>query len=210
MKILGIDEAGRGCVIGPMVFCGVLCHDEDSAKLLKMGVKDSKELSRSRREELAEKIREMACDYTVIEITPSEIDSENINKLGMDKTIEIISKHEPGRVYLDVPVSGNGIARYNGKVKGHFKDIPLEVVGENNADKKYPVVGAASIIAKVHRDKVINEIKQSYEDFGSGYPSDRKTVDFLKRYYDTNGEFPKDIIRTKWKTLDNIRQRELF
>ncbi len=206
MKILGIDEAGRGCVIGPMVFCGVLCDIEDSEKMTLMGVRDSKELTRAKREELAKKLRETVCDYTVIEIQPREIDRENLNEIGLDRTISMIAKHKPGTVYLDVPVSGKGIGRYNDIIKQQFKNSSLKVVGENNADKKFPVVGAASIIAKVHRDNVIDRIKQSYEDFGSGYPSDRKTVDFLKRYHDSNGRFPEGITRMKWKTLDKIRQ----
>jgi ribonuclease HII len=210
MKILGIDEAGRGCVIGPMVFCGVLCNIDDNRQLLAMGVRDSKELTRGKREKLAGQLIKMVSGWTVLEIQPHEIDSENINKLGIKKIIELISKHKPDRVYLDVPVSGRGIKRYNSNIKNYFNSTKLEVIGENNADKNYPVVSAASIIAKVHRDNVIEKIKESYEDFGSGYPSDWKTTDFLRKYYDSNGRFPEEIVRMKWKTLDGIRQKELF
>jgi len=69
-------------------------------------------------------------------------------------------------------------------------------------------VGAASIIAKVHRDRIIEKLKDSYEDFGSGYTSDSKTIEFLKRYYVNNRAFPEKIVRKKWKTLDRIRQAD--
>lgn len=210
MKIMGIDEAGRGCVIGPMVICGVVCMEADEELLREINVKDSKKLDRPKREKMAEKIKGVIKNYTILEVQPFEIDCENINRIGKKKIIELIERHAPSRVYLDVPVNSRGIREYNNGIRGSFADRDLEVVGENRADETYPVVSAASILAKVHRDGVIEKLKESYEDFGSGYPSDSRTIEFLKRYYEANGGFPEGIVRMKWRTLNDIKQADLF
>src|SRR5207245_6455993 len=77
------------------------------------------------------------------------------------------------------------------------------IVSEHKADINYPVVSAASIMAKVHRDSRIEEIKKEYGEIGSGYAHDPITVRFLSEYYLANRDFPP-IVRRSWKTLRNL------
>jgi ribonuclease HII len=202
--VLGIDEAGRGPVIGPMVICGVLASEETIKQLQKLGVKDSKQLSRKRRKCLQEGIINVVEEYVLIEIAPCEIDSwlssPGLNSLEAEKTAEIIRKLKPRITYLDAPGKASSYAKLLRSI------LPPEscIVAENFADQKYPIVSAASILAKVRRDEIIEELHQQYNaDFGSGYPGDKKTREFLIRYYQQNGNFP-DIVRTKWATIRKL------
>jgi len=202
--ILGVDEAGRGCVIGPLVICGVLASEETIERFREMKVRDSKQLSRKKREQLGPEIVSVAEDFMLIKISPVEIDEwlrvPGLNSLEARKTAEIISRLKPLVAYIDAPGKGAcGYARLiNSAIHGG-----TQIIAENFADRNYPVVSAASILAKVHRDKVIRELHVEYGDFGSGYPSDRKTREFLTQYYHREGRFP-DIVRTGWATVTRI------
>ena len=126
-----------------------------------------------------------------------------------DTPAEIIKEGRPNVVYIDSP----------DVVPSRFKQIILSylpedlrnitIVAENKADKKYAIVSAASIIAKEIREMRIKELKRKYGDFGSGYPSDLRTIEFLRRYYKTNKCFPP-IVRESWSTLKKILQKQLF
>ena len=102
MKVLGVDEAGRGCVIGPLVLCGVLVEDGSLETLKELGVKDSKQLRPSARERLSEEIRSLSDRVFTRAITPEEIDSGNINHLELHATVEAIRNTRPDVVYIDV------------------------------------------------------------------------------------------------------------
>jgi ribonuclease HII len=198
--IAGIDEAGKGCVIGPLVIAGVACDCEDY--LRSIGVRDSKKLSKKRREELAEKIREVA------KVEVLKISAEDLNKLMEKKTLnevlrdgyeEIIKRLKPSVAFIDSPdVNPERLASYLRSSTG------IEIVAAHKADGKYPIVSSASIIAKVERDWEIEKLKQKFGDFGSGYASDPKTIAFLKNLK----EWPF-FVRIKWKTLKKINQSKL-
>ncbi len=194
--VLGIDEAGRGPVVGPMVVCGVLCKKENSEKLREIGVKDSKVLSPETRESLVKSIKSLIQDFWLIKVPPAKIDKENLNTLEIEAMAEIINKSHAKEVILDAPVRGDGINKYCSRIK-ELVSHQVKIIGKNHADSIYPVVGAASIIAKVTRDKEIKKLHQKYGDFGSGYPSDPKTKAFIKEWH----KYPQ-IIRRKWKTLE--------
>jgi len=199
--ILGIDEAGRGCVIGPMVVCGVLLEEQTIAELKAAGVTDSKALTPARREELARKIAAVARGVFIEEITPSEIEKRNLNLLEIWRFRRIISKAKADIVYLDAPVAGKkGIEAFCDHVKRGLRGDCPRIVAENRADATYVVVGAASIVAKVRRDEVIAELRDRLGDFGSGYPSDEKTQKFLRACYEKGSCFP-DCVRLRWKTV---------
>ncbi len=203
MRVLGVDEAGRGCVIGPLVVAGVLVDERDQAKFLDLGVKDSKLLSRRRREQLAKEIRQIAFNTYVIEIPPAEIDKavntrrklHKLNRLEAQTMARIIDELRPDVAIVDA--SDVLTDRY----KQHILEclcFPVQVISEHKADKNYPVVSAASIIAKVERDRNIDALKARYGDFGSGYMTDAKTAVFLEtlaRIYDI---YP-DFVRRSWK-----------
>lgn len=203
--ILGIDEAGRGPVIGPMVIAGY-CIEEEKIELLKsLGVRDSKELTRKQREEIYNEIIKLTDKYKYIIIDPKTIDyyvyRNRLNYLEFENMIKIIEEIKPDKVIIDSPVvNTKKVVEY---IKNNLK-INAEIIAENKADKKYPVVSAASIIAKVIRDKEIDKIKEKLNlDIGSGYPSDEKTIEVLKKDYDKI----KDYVRESWMTVKRIKKR---
>jgi len=211
MLIAGVDEAGRGPIIGPMIIAGVMFREEDSIKLVEMGVKDSKLLTPKRRLQLYTKIIELSVDWTYEIISPKEIDQAVfyrrrtgyglLNQLEAEVMAKIINKLKPDIAYVDsVDVNEERF----GKVIMEKITHKIKVISKHNADKIYPVVSAASIIAKVKRDSIIEEIKRRYGDIGSGYPSDPKTIRFIRKCIES-GEIP-DFIRTSWSTFKRIKK----
>lgn len=196
----GIDEAGKGCVIGPLVVAGVACDCENY--LGSIGVRDSKRLSQKRREEIAKKIRE-AANVEVVKIDAERLNElmefKNLNEILRDAYVEIIMKLSPSFVYVDSSdVKPERLSSYLRDRTG------VEVLAEHKADEKYLLVSSASIIAKVEREEEIKKLKEKYGDFGSGYSSDPRTISFLK-----NQKFLPPCVRKKWKTLKKLRQTEL-
>ncbi|MDD2891251.1 MAG: ribonuclease HII [bacterium] len=198
-KILGIDEAGRGPVIGPLVVCGVLCDEVKLKELKKLGVKDSKLLTPSQRNAFLPLIKEIAIAYETIQILPDAIEQTNLTILEMDASVEIINKFCPDKVIIDTPVSPSAIPNYSNKIKSLLTIPEPELIIIPKADQKYPVVSAASIIAKVTRDNEIEELHKKYGDFGSGYPNDPKTHEFIKNW----NKCP-EIVRKNWSTCESI------
>jgi ribonuclease HII len=200
MKIAGIDEAGKGAVIGPMVICGIC-----SAVELK-NLKDSKKLSPKKREELAEQIKKIAKIH-LIKIYPEELDrlmeTKTINEILADCYAEIIDKLKADVTYVDSPdVIPERLESYLKERTGR------NVKAAHKADEKYTIVSAASVIAKVERDKEIEQIKREVADFGSGYASDERTIKFLKDYFRKHRRYPP-FVRKSWKTLNRIEQQSL-
>ena len=211
MRIAGVDEAGKGPVIGPMVVCGVAGKREDFKNLKKVGVKDSKVLSREKREKLYGEITKL-CDVEVRIIEAKElnelIEEITINEVLYRNYSEIISALKPEVAYVDSSDVNSGRLS-----KRLTEETGVEVIAMHKADSKRVEVAAASIVAKVIRDRRIDEIKEELGEFGSGYASDPRTVEFLKNYYKENGRFPEHV-RLKWKTLKRIvkelSQKKLF
>ncbi|MFH1501257.1 MAG: ribonuclease HII [archaeon] len=214
MLLLGIDDAGRGPVIGPMVLAGVLIDAETEKEFKKLGIKDSKQLTPNKREILATIIREKAIGFHVSITPPNEIDTRintgtNLNKLEAIKAAEIINKinltsekETKIKVVLDCP--SNNIPAWIDYVKPHIKHLEnLKIIGEHKADVNHMSVAAASILAKTTRDKEIEKIKKNLGvDFGSGYPSDPITSKFLK---DCGKKYRKDgIFRETWATWKDV------
>lgn len=170
--ICGIDEAGRGPIIGPLVICGVLANEKQEKELVGMGVKDSKMLTPIKRERMFDRIKTIVEKYEIIVIEPAEIDSVvgkgktvNLNWLEADKSAEIINKLKPNTAIIDCPsVNTKKYTEYlKQKVSGK-----VHIIAEHKADQTYPIVSAASILAKVTRDELIQEIKKKYNvEFGS-------------------------------------------
>ncbi len=202
--ICGIDEAGRGPVLGNLVIAGVLCKEEDIGVLKSMGVKDSKKLNSGTRTELYKELTSRF-RYHVLNVLPHELDASNINHLEAAKFAEVINELKPRITYVDcADVSPQNFERHRRK-KLEFE---CELVIEHRADETYPVVSAASIIAKVERDKCIEDLKKKYGDIGSGYPSDPRTIAFIEEWFYKNRSFPH-FARKKWKTLDRFRNARL-
>jgi len=218
--ILGVDDAGRGPVIGPMVLAGCLVNDELQSEFKKMGVKDSKQLTSKRRAFLADVIREKAEDFEVAIVYPDEIESNNTNgtKLNEVEAIacaQIINRINKGygkmRVVLDCP--STGINKWKDFLKTKIDDLSnLEVVCEHKADVNHVAVSAASIIAKDVREKEMAILKEKYgHEIGSGYSSDPNTRRFLEKHakkYQDDGLFRKTWIT--WKNASaNLEKKKL-
>jgi len=204
----GIDEAGRGPVIGPMVIACV-CFDEEGIERLKeLDVKDSKQLTHRKREFLEGKIKEIALKCIIKKISPVEIDETrkkiSLNDIEAKKISEIIESMDiaPSIIYIDSPE--NIQENFTKKIL-KFSKKNVRIISEHFADSKYIEVSAASIIAKVERDREIENLKKNYGDFGSGYPSDPKTIEFLK-----NHKIPREIIRKSWNTKFKDNQTKLI
>jgi ribonuclease HII len=207
-RIMGIDEAGRGCVIGPLVICGVVVRHECLETLVEVGVKDSKQLSAARRQALCGHITDIIERSFIAEIPPRQIDQNNINTLELLEMTRMIAAAEPDEVFIDVPTRGRGIATYCQRIRALLPKPGVALIAENKADQTYPVVSAASIIAKVTRDTVIEKLRNEYGDFGSGYASDPRTKKFVADCYAATGEFP-EIVRHKWLTVRRFTDPQL-
>jgi ribonuclease HII len=200
--IAGLDEAGRGAVIGPLVVAGVSIMERDLPRLERLGLKDSKLLSPRRREALEKEIEKVARDILVLKIGACKIDTYrrqgiNLNRLEAMKFAEIIDYLGPGKVLVDSPdVNTKRMGLY---LKKLAKGDGIEMVAEHRADQNYPIVSAASIMAKVERDREIEEIKREYGDVGPGYSSNPITIKWLEDCLREKGRFP-DIVRRTWMT----------
>ena len=206
--ILGIDEAGRGPVIGPMVVAGVMIDEKDHEKLKAIGVKDSKMLSPRQRARMYPQIKKIAKDYVILRITAKEIDKmmkeKNLNIIEAEKMAEIIKTMKADRAYVDAPQVSTE----------KFKNILLamaknhtEIIAENKADVKYPVVSAAAILAKVERDKDIENIKKKVGfDFGVGYSHDERSREFVSKCLKDNKCL--EYIRHSWVTVDDLKNKK--
>ena len=192
--IAGIDEAGRGPMIGPMVICGVLIDSKKLPELEQIGARDSKTLSHSRRLKLKVKIEQVATRIEIRSVSAADIDRlrkrTTLNEIEVAEFVSIAKALKPQKLYLDAV---DVIAERFGEKIGNLSGLASKgavIISEHKADSKYPIVSAASIIAKVERDRVISEYHKKYGDFGSGYPSDSKTVDFVKNLVRNNKELP--------------------
>ncbi|MBS7657753.1 ribonuclease HII [Candidatus Bathyarchaeota archaeon] len=206
MIIAGLDDAGRGPVIGPLVIAGVAIQEKHISKLSLIGVKDSKILSSKTREKLSELIKKIVDNYRVIEFSPNEIDEvvfkakklEKLNFLEAKGMAQIIINLKPDLVYVDA--SDVNPTRFAKQILLHLP-FQVKIISEHNADKKYHVVSAASILAKVHRDNVIKELKEKYGDFGSLPFSEKILIVNEKKEIDliNIGE----LVENKLKNLSN-------
>ncbi len=210
MKILGIDEAGRGAVIGPLVVCGALISEEKLGELIKIKVKDSKLLTETQRDRMAPKIRIVLDTYEIIKIGPKEIDSQrdrgiSLNDIEVEKMAHIINEYKPEIVYVDAIDSD--IKSFRARLNKFLRFTPKKLILEHKADFKYPIVSAASILAKVERDEDVKALELNYGIIGSGYPSDPITINFLKRWLEEHKALPVEITRETWSTAEAFKTR---
>ncbi|UCE92507.1 MAG: ribonuclease HII [Methanobacteriota archaeon] len=200
--ICGVDEAGRGPVMGPLVVCGVSVEDE--APLVGLGVRDSKKLTRSRRDELAPRIIEVS-QVEVVEVSAEEIDAlrerMTINQLEAMLFARVIDRLSPTIAYLDAADVSE--ERFCEMTRSHMS-CGASTVAKHRADDAYPVVSAASIIAKVTRDRRVGLIERELgTSLGSGYASDPVTRAFLQNWIAEKGSLPPHT-RRSWETSQKL------
>lgn len=220
MLIAGVDDAGRGSVLGPLVIAGILVKEEDLQRLVELGVRDSKLLPPKRREELAEEIRRIALKCYILRLSPSEIDKvvssgrklHKLNRLEAKAMAKVIEELRPDLAYVD---ASDILAE---RFKQHILEclpFKVKIISEHKADRKYPIVSAASIIAKVERDRAIKQIEKEYGEVGCGYATDPKTLEFLKKCLKEYGDYP-EFVRKSWKPAKRLKsevrskQKKLF
>ncbi|MCL5423723.1 MAG: ribonuclease HII [Candidatus Marsarchaeota archaeon] len=228
MIMCGGDEAGRGALVGPLVIALVSMKKSMIYKLPELGVRDSKLLSSKRREQLYDSIMDIAEEVNIGKITPGEINDAMRSNISLNE-LEAIhfarlfdkSKIPIDALYLDSPdvIQEKFGIRINilsikptlipGMKRSAAQQKSTKLISEHKADSRYPVVSAASIIAKVERDKEIRKLSKSLKiDIGSGYPSDYKTIDSIRN--NIKNENLNKYVRAYWKTIDNIKQTKLF
>ena len=211
MLISGVDEAGRGSVIGPLVIAGVSLDEKDLPKLMDIGVKDSKLLSPHRREELAIQVKDLALIYHVVFLSPSEIDIvveskrklHKLNRLEAKAMAKVITILRSDVIYVD---ASDVLANRFGEHIAENLNFKLKIISEHKADLTYPIVSAASIIAKVERDNVISQLQKKHGKMGCGYPSDPNTIKFLENWIIKFGSYP-DFVRKSWKTAKRLKSQ---
>jgi ribonuclease HII len=206
----GLDEAGRGCLLGPLVIAGVSVTASGARKFREMGVRDSKKLSPSRREALYPEIVRVAHKVRWVGISPDEIDEvvirgKRLRKLNyleavyFAKVIDVLGAHK-----VTVDASDVIPRRFRDDIVANL-ETRCKVTALHKADRDFPVVSAASIVAKVERDRAVARLREDNGDFGSGYPSDPTTraffVDMMGR-----GEALPRYVRKSWKTWVNLEQ----
>lgn len=199
MKI-GCDEAGRGPVFGSM-FIGCVYANESE---LSDQIDDSKNLKTEKIHTLAEEIKNTEkIDYTVIEVTVDQIDnSDTLTDLTARSISDgILSLPTTNEVIVDCFTNDKNKAKQ--MIENYLQDENYQIRPEFKADENYPIVGAASILAKSHRENHIDQLKDESGDIGSGYPSDPNTQDFLDNYVSEKGTLPP-FARKSWNTSQDI------
>ena len=204
---LGIDEAGRGCVLGPMVFGAFLVLEEDEPTLRAMGARDSKKVSAKKRQALRPKLEEAAQAWRVVEIQPAVLDGESLGEITKRVIVDLAIELRPDVLVLDAPVPPAQIPGYRTDLLRRLAARGLrgiEIIAENGADDTYPCCSAASILAKTTRDASLAAIQDvAGTPLGSGYPSDPKTRAYLKKVWLEQGSWPA-WVRTKWDTIRRV------
>jgi len=205
----GIDEAGRGPVLGPMVIAGYFLDEKHFSKISEIAKRDSKGYTPRERERIFHTLLNYGgSKVVVITLHPSIIDNwvsylGGLNQMEAYYCYKIITTIKPRKVYIDSCDTHpqrflNRIMRYLTKEK-----INLEINVDINADIKYPIVSAASIIAKVIRDSYILKLKEEFGELGSGYPSDPTTKKFLSTWIEKYN-IPPPFSRKTWKTISKV------
>lgn len=205
MRSLGIDEAGRGCVLGPLVVGAFWVDDVTDEVIRGAGATDSKKLSAKRRD-LARTKLDVVGSWAIEAISCAAIDGGNLNHLEEEAIAALVAAARPDVVYIDA--------------LGHPKTIPATVerleqrLGckvhmQPKADLHIPVVGAASIFAKTERDAALHRADATHGPLGSGYPSDPVTRTWLRSWAERGQPWP-DFVRTRWQTVADLSQGTLL
>jgi ribonuclease HII len=205
--ICGVDEAGRGPVIGPLVIAGVTVHNEKT--LESWGLKDSKKLTPVKRYILSKKIIDNVLSFEVLIIKANDIDDMRkvmtLNEIEVHAFSKIIKKLRPTRCFVDA--ADVNAERFGKDIAKSFSNPP-EIISKHKADDMYPIVSAASIIAKIRRDQEVKIIEETLQKrlnrpLGSGYPADPITQQFLSEWVEKYHTLPPHT-RKSWKTSKKI------
>ena len=204
MQVCGVDEAGRGSMLGPLVVAGISISKSKVNLLKKQGVRDSKKLSPRAREHLYKKIIQIVDDHYIVKISPRIIDksvsNHSLNHLEAKYMAKVISKLSPSTAFVDsCDVNSKRFGKEISKLTSNTK-----IRSYHHADSKFITVSAASILAKVSRDRAITRLSKKH-DIGSGYPSDPKTKVFVKKSIRRNQNLT--FLRKSWKPVKILMEK---
>jgi ribonuclease HII len=201
----GVDEAGRGSIIGPLIIAGIAIKHLKLAELSKIGVKDSKKLTKKLRANMFSRIVDLADSLCIYKIEPDEVDDNvflnKLNKLEAEAMAVVINNLHVDEVYIDCCDVNQ--ERYKEYVKCSLVSCNTKLYSMHHADQLNIVVSAASIIAKIVRDNEIQAIRRIHHSIGSGYPSDEKTMYFIREWVQKYKNAPW-FARKSWRPLRTI------
>jgi len=205
--VLGLDEAGRGSLVGPLVVGGFLTLESRIPALVAAGARDSKALSPSARERVYPALLRLGRARSIA-LSPTEVDRHvrhhGLNRLEAEAFARLVRSCDPDLTWVD---ACDPDARRFGALVAGLADARGPVVARHKADRDLPVVGAASIIAKVRRDRAIRRLAVELgAEVGSGYPSDTTTVAFVRAALRDRPPAPP-WLRTSWSTMQRVIPR---
>ena len=210
LLIGGVDEAGRGSLVGPLIVVGISVRFSQLEELSKIGIKDSKLLTPLSRRRMLSSMMDYVESLCICKLSPTDVDFgvlfSSLNILEAQAMAAIIEDIVPHIAYID-SCDVNPV-RYGERVAGFLStNRPKKIISSHHAEAKSLVVAAASILAKVTRDYEITRIREQYGEIGSGYPSDRKTVEFIKNWIVEKKILPP-FVRKSWKPMKALLNRE--
>jgi ribonuclease HII len=205
----GVDEAGRGSVIGPLVVAGISIEKNGISRLHKLGIRDSKTLTPVARENFFGNIVGLANSLCISKFDCHEVDNyvffNGLNELEAVGMAEVINNIHAPRIYVDA--CDINLERYKNSIKKYLWTPKPKIYCLHHADCFNVVVSAASIVAKIIRDNEVQRIRRIYHDIGSGYPSDKKTMFFIKKWV-TRYKSAPHFARKSWRPLRIMLESE--
>ena len=192
-------------MLGPIIVAGICVSKKSISEMIKKGIKDSKLLSPKKRQILFGHVVSIAESICICRINIAEIDfhvfKNNLNTLEAEAMAITISNMKSDKTYVDS--CDVNPSRYQRTISSFLKRNSTKLISMHHADKLNVVVSGASIIAKVIRDSEITKIRVKYGDIGSGYPSDKKTIEFVRQWFRQKNEIPP-FARRSWKPAQMI------
>ncbi|MDW0270280.1 MAG: ribonuclease HII [Nitrososphaeraceae archaeon] len=210
-SICGVDEAGRGSLIGPIIVAGISVSKKSLSEMVEIGIKDSKLLTPKKRQILFGEVIGLAESICICRIGIEDIDfhvsKNHLNLLEAEAMAITIGNMDSYKTYVDS--CDVNPSRYKRTINSFLKRNNTKLISMHHADRLNVVVSGASIIAKVIRDSEISKIRLKYGDLGSGYPSDKKTIKFVQEWFEQNREIPP-FARKSWKPAQLILSRTVM
>ncbi|MDW0172958.1 MAG: ribonuclease HII [Nitrososphaeraceae archaeon] len=210
-SICGVDEAGRGSLIGPIIVAGISVSKKSLSEMVEIGIKDSKLLTPNKRQILFGDVIGLAESICICRIGIEDIDfhvsKNHLNLLEAEAMAITIGNMDSYKTYVDS--CDVNPSRYKRTINSFLKRNNTKLISMHHADRLNVVVSGASIIAKVIRDSEISKIRLKYGDLGSGYPSDKKTIKFVQEWFEQNREIPP-FARKSWKPAQLILSRTVM
>lgn len=207
--VLGIDEAGRGAVLGPLVVAGVHVVEEGLAGLWELGARDSKLVPRARRLAVVRALAAAGARGRVVVIPAAAVDGDSLTSLELAAAASLVDRLGPERVVVDAPVAPLAVGRFVAALSARCAAPPPAIDAFPKADRDHPAVAAASLLAKVVRDGYVVALRQRFGDFGWGYPGEPKVRQYLASWLAEEGTLPP-ICRTRWRCVTDLLSRGLW